>query len=184
MAKAFCPRKNKTQYSQMLPSKGGCTFKSSKNRGLMELGGKGHKIYKICTTHNFAGVKSSFSRFASFSSPNKTPAHTVWHRKQNSNGLHQQIRGNPFTSSDISSHRDVEFCSRQKPDFVSSVCSWRRKSDCRQKVKGAPGQPGMDAASSSVSGITKKVGCFDIDLFANQHFGNQSLGQFPQMFSM
>ena len=64
------------------------------------------------------------------------------------------------TSSDISSLRDVELCSRQKPDFVSSVCSRRGKPDCRQKVKGVPGQPGMDAASSGVSGITKRSWLF------------------------
>ena len=59
--------------------------------------------------------------------------------------------GNPFTSSDISSLTDVEFCNRQKPDFVSIG-----KSHCRQKDKSFPGQPGMDAASSSVSGTTKR----------------------------
>ena len=132
----------------------GGTFESSKNRGLMELGGKG----KI--THKLAGVKSSFPGFASFSSPTKTSACSDWHRQQSSNDLYQQIRGNPFTSSDISSLRDVELCSRQKPDFVSSVCSWRGKPDCRQKVKGVPGQPGMDAASSGVSGITKRSWLF------------------------
>ena len=39
----------------------------------MELGGKG----KI--THKFAGVKSSFSCFASFSSPTKLSERTIWH---------------------------------------------------------------------------------------------------------
>ena len=125
-------------------------FKSSKNRGSMDLGGKGRY------THKYAGIKSGFSCLASFSSPTKTAAHTVWHKQQNSSNLHQQIGGNPFTSSDISSLRDVEFCSRQKPNFVSSVCFRRGKSYCRQKVKGVPGQPGMNAASSSVSGIAKR----------------------------
>ena len=64
----------------------GGTFESSKNRGLMELGGKG----KI--THKLAGVKSSFPGFASFSSPTKTSACSDWHRQQNSNDLHQQVR--------------------------------------------------------------------------------------------
>ena len=68
--------------------------------------------------------------------------------------------GNLFTLSGISSLRHVEFCTRQKPDFVSSVCSRIGKSDCRQKAKGVPGQPGMDAASSSVSGITKRSWLF------------------------
>ena len=120
----------------------------------MELQGKG----KI--THKLAGVKSSCPGFASFSSPTKTSTCSDWHRQQNSNDLYQQSRGNPFTSSDISSLRDVELCSKQKPDFVSSVCSRRGKPDCRQKVKGVPGQPGMDAASSSVSGITKRSWLF------------------------
>ena len=71
-----------------------------------------------------------------------------------------KLGGNPFTSSDISSLRDVEFCSRQKTNLVSSVCSQRGKSDCRQKVKGVSGQPGMDAASSSVSGIAKRSWLF------------------------
>ena len=128
----------------------------------MELGGK------VKITHKLARVKSSFPGFASFSSPTKTSACSDWHRQHNSNDLYQQIRGNPFTSSHISSLRDVELCSRQKPDFVNSVCSWRGKPDCRQKVKGVPGQPGMDAASSGVSGITKKVGCFGIGLFATR----------------
>ena len=69
-------------------------------------------------------------------------------------------RSHRVTSSHISSLRDVELCSRQKPDFVSSVCFWRGKPDCRQKVKGVPGQPGMDAASSGVSGITKRSWLF------------------------
>ena len=71
---------------------------------------------------------------------------------QNSSSLHQQIRENPFTSSDISSLRDVEFCSRQKTNLVSK----REKSHCREKVKGISGQPGLDAASSSVSGFAKR----------------------------
>ena len=132
----------------------GGTFESSKNKGSMELGGK------VKITHKLARVKSSFPGFASFSSPTKRSACSDWHRQQNSNDLYQQIRGNPFTSSHISSLRDVELCSRQKPDFVSSVCSRRGKPDCRQKVKGVPGQPGMDAASSSVSGITKRSWLF------------------------
>ena len=127
----------------------GGTFKSLKNRGLMELGGKGRN------THKCAGIKKGFSCFPGFSSATKTSVHTIWHRQKNGNDLHQQIRGNLFTSSDTSSLRDVEFCSRQKPDFVSSVCSWRGKSDCIQKVEGVPGQPRMNAASSSVSSITK-----------------------------
>ena len=161
MAKAFCPQKNKTQYSQTLPSKDGGTFESSKNRGSMELEGKG----KI--THKLAGVKSSFPGLASFSSLTKTSACSDWHRQQNSNDLYQQIRGNPFTSSDISNLRDVELCSRPKPDFVSSVCSWRGKPNCRQKVKDAPGQPGMDAASSGVSGITKRSWLFQYRSLCN-----------------
>ena len=71
-----------------------------------------------------------------------------------------KLRGNPFTSSDISILRDVKFCSRQKTNLVSSVCSHRGKSHCRQKVKGVSGQPGMDAASSSVSGIAKRSWLF------------------------
>ena len=117
MAEAFCPRRNKRQYSRMDPSKGGGTFKSRNNRGLMDLGGKGKY------SHKYPGIKGSVFCFASFSSPTKTAAHTVWHRQQNSSSLHQQIRGNPFTSSHISSLRDVEFCSRQKTYPVSSVCS-------------------------------------------------------------
>ena len=115
--KHFAPRRTRHNIHniQMLPSKGGGSFKFSKTRGSMELGGKGKK------THKYAGVKSSFSCFASFSYPTKTATHTVWHRQQNSNDLYQQIRGNPFTSSDISTLRDVEFYSRQKHDFVSSV---------------------------------------------------------------
>ena len=68
--------------------------------------------------------------------------------------------GELFRSSDISSFGDLKFCSRQKPDFVSSVCSRRGKSDCRQKVKDVPGQPRMDAASSSVLDITKRSWLF------------------------
>ena len=127
----------------------------------MELGGKG----KI--THKLAGVKSSFPGFASFSSPTKTSACSDWHRQQNSNDLYQQIRGETFTSSHISSLRDVELCSRQKPDFVSIVCSQRGKPDCRQKVKGVPGQPGMDAASRGVSGITKRSWLFQYRSLCN-----------------
>ena len=127
----------------------------------MELGGKG----KI--THKLAGVKSSFPGIASFSSPTKTSACSDWHKQQNSNDLYQQVKRNPFTSSDISSLRDVELCSRQKPDFVSSVCSRRGKPDCRQKVKGVQGQPGMDAASSSVSGITKRGWLFQCRSLCN-----------------
>ena len=128
----------------------GHTFESRKNRGSMDLGGKGKY------SHKYPGIKGSIFCFASFSSPTKTAAHTVWHRQQNSSSLHQQIRGNPFTSSNISSLRDVEFCSRQKTNLVSSVHCWRGKSHCRQKVKGVSGQPGMDAASSSISGIAKR----------------------------
>ena len=61
---------------------------------------------------------------------------------------------------DISSLSDVEFCRRQKTNLASSVCSQRGKSHCRQKVKGVSGQPGMDAASSSVSGIAKRSWLF------------------------
>ena len=50
----------------------------------------------------------------------------------------------------------MEFCSRQITNLVSIVCSQRGKSHCRQKFKGVSGQPGMDAASSSVSGIAKR----------------------------
>ena len=132
----------------------------------MELGGKG----KI--THKLAGVKSTFPGFASFSSPTKTSACSDWHRQQNSNDLYQQVRGNLFTSSDISSLRDVELYSRQKPDFVSSVCTRRGKPDCRQKVKGVPGQPRMDAASSGVSGITKRSWLFQYRSLCNT--GEQS----------
>ena len=159
--KSILPRKNKTQYSQTLPSKDGGTSESCKNRGSMELGGK------VKSTHKLARVKSSFPGFASFSSPTKTSACSDWHRQQNSNDLYQQIRGNPFTSSHISSLRDVKLCSRQKPDFVSSVCSRRGKPDCRQKVKGVPGQPGMDAASSGVSGITKRSWLFQYRSLCN-----------------
>ena len=120
----------------------------------MDLGQKGRY------SHKCPGIRGSVFCFASFSSPTKTAAHTVWHRQQNSSSLHQQIRGNAFTSSDISSLRDVEFCSRQKANLVSSVCSQRGKSHCRQKVKGVSGQPGMDAASSSVSGIAKRSWLF------------------------
>ena len=123
----------------------------------MDLGGKGRYL------HKYPGIKGIIFCFASFSSPTKTAAHTVWHRQQNSSSLHQQIRGNPFTWSNISSLRDVEFCSRQKNNLISSVYSLRGNSHCRQKVKGVSGQPGMDAASSSVSGIAKRS---DIDLFA------------------
>ena len=152
--KHFAPGRTRHNILRRFQARIGGTIKSSKNRGSMELGGKG----KI--THKLAGVKSSFPGFASISSPTKTSACSDWHRQHNSNDLYQQIRGNPFTSSHISSLRDVELCSRQKPDFVNGVCSWRGKPDCRQKVKGVPGRPGMDAASSGVSGITKKVGCF------------------------
>ena len=127
----------------------------------MELGGK------VKITHKLARVKSGFPGFASISSPTKTSACSDWHRQQNSNDLYQQIRGNPFTSSHISSLRDVELCSRQKPDFVCSVCSRRGKPDCRQKVKGVPGQPGMDAASSGVSGITKRSWLFQYRSLCN-----------------
>ena len=50
----------------------------------------------------------------------------------------------------------MEFRSRQKTNLVSSVCSRRGKSHCRQQFKGISGQPGMDSASSSVSGIAKR----------------------------
>ena len=55
---------------------------------------------------------------------------------------------------------DVEFCSRQKLNPVSSVCSQRGKSHCRQKIMGISGQPGMDTVSSSVSGIAKRSWLF------------------------
>ena len=154
MAEAFCPRKNKRQYLQLPPSKGGGTFESRKNMGSTDLGGEGKY------SHKYPGIKGSIFCFASFSSPTKMAAHTFWHRQQNSSSLHQQIRGNPFTSSDVSSLRDVEFCSRQKTNPVSSVCSQRGKSHCRQKVKGVSGLPGMDAASSSVSGTAKRSWLF------------------------
>ena len=155
------PEEQDTIFSDASKQGWGGTSESSKNRGLMELGGK------VKITHKLARVKSSFPGFASFSSPTKTSACSDWHRQQNSNDLYQQIRGNPLTSSHISSLRDVELCSRQKPDFVSSVCSRRGKPDCRQKVKGVPGQPGMDAASSSVSGIAKRSWLFQYRSLCN-----------------
>ena len=148
--KHFAPRTTIHNIHRCFQARVGGTFKSSKNRVSMDWGRKGRY------THKYAGIKSSFSCFASFSSSTKTAAHTVWQRQQNSSDLHQQTGGNPFTSSDISSLRDVEFCSRQKLNLVSSVCSRRGKSHCRQEVKGVPGQHGMDAASSSVSGIAKR----------------------------
>ena len=129
----------------------------------MDLGGKGKY------SHKYLGIKGSVSCLASFSSPTKTAAHTVWHRQQNSISLHQQIRGNLFTLSDISSLRDVEFCSRPKTNTVSSVCSWSGKSHCRQKIKGVSGQPGMDAASSSVSGTAKRSWSFRYRSLCNTH---------------
>ena len=155
------PEEQDTIFSDASKQGRGGTSESSKNRGSMELGGK------VKITHKLARVKSSFPGFASFSSPTKISACSDWHRQQNSNDLYQQIRGNPFTSSHISSLRDVELCSRQKPDFVSSVCSRRGKPDCRQKVKGVPGQPGMDAASSGVSGITKRSWLFQYRSLCN-----------------
>ena len=154
MAKAFVPERTRHNILRCFQARIGGTFKSSKSRGSIELGGKG----KI--THKLAGVKSSFPGFPSFSSPTKTSACSDWHRQQNSNDLCQQSKGNPFTSSGISSLRDVELCSKQNPDFVSSVCSRCGKPDCRQEVKGVPGQPVMDAASSVVSFITKRSWLF------------------------
>ena len=159
--KHFAPGRTRHNILRCFQARMGGTFESSKNRGSMELGGK------VKITHKLARVKSSFPSFASFPSPTKTSACSDWHRQQNSNDVYQQIRGNPFTSSHISSLRDVELCSRQKPDFVSSVCSRRGKPDCRQKVKGVPGQPGMDAASSSVSGITKRSWLFQYRSLCN-----------------
>ena len=159
--KHFAPRRTRHNILRRFQARMGGTSESSKNRGSMELGGK------VKITHKLARVKSSFPGFASFSSPTKTSACSDWHRQQNSNDLYQQIRGNPFTSSHISSLRDLELCSRQKPDFVSSVCSRRGKPDCRQKVKGVPGQPGMDAAFSSVSGITKRSWLFQYRSLCN-----------------
>ena len=159
--KHFAPGRTRHNILRCFQARMGGTSESSKNRGSMELGGK------VKITHKLARVKSSFPGFASFSSPTKTSACSDWHRQQNSNDLYQQIRGNPFTSSHISSLRDVELCSRQKPDFVSSVCSRRGKPDCRQKVKGVPGQPGMDAASSGVSGITKRSWLFQYRSLCN-----------------
>ena len=159
--KHFAPGRTRHNILRCFQARMGGTSESSKNRGSMELGGK------VKITHKLARVKSSFPGFASFSSPTKTSACSDWHRQQNSNDLYQQIRGNPFTSSHISSLRDVELCSRQKPDFVSSVCSRRGKPDCRQKVKGVPGQPGMDAASSGVSGITKRGWLFQYRSLCN-----------------
>ena len=127
---------------------------------LEKIGGRWICEEKVDSHTNILELKAAFFCFASFSSPTKTTAHTVWHRQQNSSSLHQQIRGNPFTSSDISSLRDVEFCSRQKANLVSSVCSRRGKLHCRQKVKGVSGQPGMNAVSSSVSGIAKRSWLF------------------------
>ena len=101
--KHFAPGRTRNNILRRFQARMGGTFECSKNRGSMELGGKG----KI--THKLAGVKSSFPGFASFSSPTKTSACSDWHRQQNSNDLYQQIRGNPFTSSDISSLRDVDF---------------------------------------------------------------------------
>ena len=128
---------------------------------LAKIGGHWNWEEKLKSHINWLELK------AAFSSPTKTSACSDWHRQQNSNDLYQQIRGNPFTSSHISSVRDVELCSRQKPDFVSSVCSRRGKPDCRQKVKGVPGQPGMDAASSGVSGITKRSWLFQYRSLCN-----------------
>ena len=159
--KHFAPGRTRHNILRRFQARMGGTSESSKNRGSMELGGK------VKITHKLARVKSSFPGFASFSSPTKTSVCSDWHRQQNSNDLYQQIRGNPFTSSHISSLRDVELCSRQKPDFVNSVCSRRGKPDRRQKVKGVPGQPGMDAASSSVSGITKRSWLFQYRSLCN-----------------
>ena len=152
--KHLAPGTTRDNIHRCLQPRVGGTFEPRKNRGLMDLGRKGRY------THKYTGIKGGISCLASFSSPAKTAAHTVLHRQQNSSDLHQQIRGNLFTSSGISSFRDVEFCSRQKSNPVSSVCSWRGKSHYRQKVKGVPGQPGMDAASSSVSGIAKRSWLF------------------------
>ena len=159
--KHFAPGRTRHNILRCFQARMGGTSESSKNRGSMELGGK------VKITHKLARVKSSFPGFASFSSPTKTSTCSDWHRQQNSNDLYQQIRGNPFTSSHISSLRDVELCSRQKPDFVSSVCSRRGKPDCRQKVKGVPGQPGMDATPSGVSGITKRSWLFQYRSLCN-----------------
>ena len=134
MAEAFCPWKNKRQYSRMPPSKGGRA-----HLNLEKIGGQWIWEEKVDTRINILELKAAFFCFASFSSP---------------------TRGNPFTLSGISSLRDVEFCSRQKTNLVSSVCSQRGKSHCRQKVKAVSGQPGMDAASSSVSAIAKRSWLF------------------------
>ena len=93
--KHFAPGRTRHNILRRFQARIGGTFESSKNKGSMELGGKG----KI--THKLAGVKSSFPGFASFSSPTKTSACSDWHRQQNSNDLYQQIRGKTFTSSHI-----------------------------------------------------------------------------------
>ena len=101
--KHFVPRKTRHNIHRCFQARVEGTFKPSKNRGSMNLGVKGRY------THKYAGIKSGFSCFASFSSPTETAAHTVWHRQQNGSNLHQPIGGNPFTVSDISSLRNVEF---------------------------------------------------------------------------
>ena len=133
----------------------------------MDLGGK------VRYSHKYAGIKGSVFCFASFSSPTKTTAHTVWHRQQNSSSLHQQIRENPFTSSDICSLRDVEFCSTDRKLTLSVVY--------------VPGEENLIADKKSrvfqdslewmlhpavFQALQKEAGCFDIDLFAT-HVNHQ-----------
>ena len=160
--KHFAPGRTRHNILRCFQARMGGTFESSKNKGSMELGGK------VKVTHKLARVKSSFPGFASFSSPTKTSTCSDWHRQQNSNDLYQQIRGNPFTSSHISSLRDVELCSRQKPDFVSSVCSRRGKPDCRQKSRVFQDSLEWMLHPVVFQALQKEVGCFSIDLFATQ----------------
>ena len=160
--KHFAPGRTRHNILRCFQARMGGTFESSKNRGSMELGGKG----KI--THKLAGVKSSFPGFASFSSPTKTSACSDWHRQQNSNDLYQQIRGNPFTSSDISSLRDVDFAAHR--NLTLSAMYVPREENQIVDKKSRVFQDSLEwmLHSAVFQALQKEVGCFNIDLFATR----------------
>ena len=179
MAKALCPRKNNTQYSQMLPSKVGGTFKSSKNRGSMDLGGKGRYIH----VHKYAGIKSDFSCFASFSSRTKTAAVVTYINKLG--GTHSyRLTSLALEMWNFAADRNLTLSAVYVPREENHTAD--KKSRVFQDSLEWMLHPAVFQA------LQKEVDWFNIDLFAtrvNHQFlylsvGDQSLGQLPQMFSM
>ena len=98
------------------------TFTDASKQG-WKIGGQWNWEEKVETHINVLELKAAFLVLQAFLPQLKHQRIQFRIDEKNSNDLHQQIKGNPFTSSDISSLRDVEFCSRKKPDFVSSACS-------------------------------------------------------------